>query len=73
MTEVFEVMLKEIDEDKPNEQGVRMQKKTSLIVGASGDIFTLTIERGDTLNLPTNVVTTPWYPMEDEIKEGENK
>lgn len=57
MKDVFEKMLQEIYEDKPNEQGVRLQKKTTLI-SKEGEIFTLTIERGDVLN--------------DYSKQGEN-
>lgn len=49
MKEVFEKMLQELYEDKPNERGVRLQKKTTLIT-KEGEVFTLTIERGDTLN-----------------------
>lgn len=51
--ELVQNMIDEIYNDKPTESGARLQKKT-MLTGKNGEIYTITVERGDTLNSAYN-------------------
>lgn len=46
---MLDEILRELKEDVPNESGSRLQKQTR-VIDFEGELFTVTVERGDTLN-----------------------